>query len=210
MPGQTAYFGLMDIGQPKEGETVFVSAASGAVGQIVGQMAKLSGCYVVGSAGSQEKVQLLKEKFGYDAAFNYKEESELDAALQKYCPKGIDVYFENVGGAMLEAVLENMNSNGRIVACGMISQYNKEGEDRDPVRNLFLIVSKTIKMQGFLSWQYADRLPEFLNKVGAYLKDGKLKYVEDITDGLENAPKAFIGMLKGENVGKATVRIGPH
>jgi len=207
MPGATAYFGLMDIGRPKAGETVYVSAASGAVGQIVGQLAKHEGCYVVGSAGSDEKVKLLMEKFNYDAAFNYKVETDFDAALKKYCPEGIDIYYENVGGEMLDAAINNMNSLGRIVACGMISQYNTEGKDT-PVHNLAQFIGKQLKMEGFLVGRYlATRRPEFFSKVAEYVKAGKVAYVEDVTEGLERAPTAFIGMLKGQNVGKSVVRI---
>jgi len=205
MPGITAYFGLNEIGQPKEGETVLVSAASGAVGQLVGQLAKLKGCHVVGSAGSEEKIKILKEKFKYDTAFNYKEEKDLNEALKKQCPKGIDVYWENVGGPMLEAVLNNINSHGRIVACGMISDYNaKEGH---PVRNLNMVVAKQVKMQGFLVFSFMNRQEEFFKNMTSYLKEGKVKYVEHITEGLQNAPAAFIGMLKGENIGKAVVKV---
>uniref|UniRef100_A0A0A8XTJ2 Enoyl reductase (ER) domain-containing protein n=1 Tax=Arundo donax TaxID=35708 RepID=A0A0A8XTJ2_ARUDO len=148
MPGLTAYAGFFNVAKPKKGDYVFVSAASGAVGQIVGQLAKLTGCYVVGSAGSDEKVNLLKTKFGVDYAFNYKKEQDLNAALKRYFPEGIDIYFENVGGAMLDAVLLNMRVHGRIAVCGMISQYNLE--QPEGVHNLFCLVSKRVRMEGFL------------------------------------------------------------
>ncbi|KAH6768253.1 Zinc-binding dehydrogenase family protein [Perilla frutescens var. frutescens] len=207
MPGLSAYVGFYEISSPKKGETVFISAASGAVGQLVGQFAKLLGCYVVGSAGTKHKVDLLKTKFGFDDAFNYKEEADLNAALKRYFREGIDIYFENVGGKMLEAVLLNMKLNGRIVACGMISQYNlKEGE-LEGVRNLFSIVAKQICMQGFLVSSYLHLYPKFFDYVAPLITEGKITYVEDIADGLENAPAALVGLFSGRNVGKQVVRL---
>ncbi|KAJ0972961.1 hypothetical protein J5N97_020920 [Dioscorea zingiberensis] len=205
MPGFTAYVGFYEICSPKKGETVYVSAASGAVGQLVGQFAKLMGCYVVGSAGSQEKIDLLKNKFGFDDAFNYKEEQDLTAALKRYFPSGIDIYFENVGGAMLDAVLLNMRTNGRIAVCGMISQYNLT--QRDPVYNLFCLISKRIRLHGFIVPDYEHLFPQFLEKVIQYVREGKVVYVEDVVDGLENAPSALIGLFAGRNIGKQVVRI---
>ncbi|KAH6778321.1 Zinc-binding dehydrogenase family protein [Perilla frutescens var. frutescens] len=207
MPGLSAYVGFYEISSPKKGETVFISAASGAVGQLVGQFAKLLGCYVVGSAGTKHKVDLLKTKFGFDDAFNYKEEADLNAALKRYFQEGIDIYFENVGGKMLETVLLNMKLNGRIVACGMISQYNlKEGE-LEGVRNLFSIVAKQIRMQGFLVSSYLHLYPNFFDFVAPLITEGKITYVEDIADGLENAPAALVGLFSGRNVGKQLVRL---
>ncbi|XP_076895587.1 2-alkenal reductase (NADP(+)-dependent)-like [Bidens hawaiensis] len=203
MPGMTAYIGFYEICAPKKGEYVFVSAASGAVGQLVGQFAKLSGCYVVGSAGSKEKVDLLKNKFGYDEAFNYKEEQDLDAALKRYFPDGIDIYFENVGGKMLEAVLSNMKFNGRISACGMISQYNLE--QGEGVRNLTHIVTKSLRMQGFIAGNYFHMFPKYLEMVMPLIKQGKISYIEDVAEGLESAPAALIGLFSGRNVGKQVV-----
>nr|XP_043609476.1 2-alkenal reductase (NADP(+)-dependent)-like [Erigeron canadensis] len=202
MPGMTAYVGFYEICAPKKGEYVFVSAASGAVGQLVGQFAKLSGCYVVGSAGTQEKVDLLKNKFGFDEAFNYKEEKDLNAALKRYFPDGIDIYFENVGGAMLEAVLSNMRVNGRIAACGMISQYNDQG---DGVHNLFHIVTKSLRMQGFIVFHHYHLYPKYLDMVIPLIKDGTISYIEDIAEGLESAPTALVGLFSGKNVGKQVV-----
>lgn len=209
MPGLTAYAGLLEIGEPKEGETVFVSAAAGAVGQIVGQIAKLKGCRVVGSAGTDDKVKLLKDKFGYDAAFNYKTSQDLTASLRETCPDGIDIYFENVGGKMLEAVLNVANSRARIPCCGMISQYNVQ--DKEGIRNMFMVIGKRIKMQGFIVGDYYPTLgAHFRKEMAQWLKEGKVHYVDDVTNGLENAPKAFIGMLHGENVGKAAVKVAEH
>ncbi|XP_057781929.1 2-alkenal reductase (NADP(+)-dependent)-like [Salvia miltiorrhiza] len=205
MAGMTAYVGFYEICSPKEGEIVFVSAASGAVGQLVGQFAKLFGCYVVGSAGSQDKVNLLKNKFGFDDAFNYKEEPDIDAAIKRYFPDGIDIYFENVGGKMLEAVLPNMRSRGRIAGCRMISQYNLEKQDA--TRNLIYLILKQIRMQGFLVFDYFHLYPKYLEMVLPLLQEGKLAYVEDIVEGIEAAPAALVGLFSGRNVGKQVVAV---
>ncbi|KAD5803723.1 hypothetical protein E3N88_15083 [Mikania micrantha] len=203
MTGMTAYAGFYEICASKKGEYVFVSAASGAVGQLVGQFAKLSGCYVVGSAGTKEKVDLLKNKFGFDEAFNYKEEQDLDAALKRYFPNGIDIYFENVGGKLLEAVLSNMRVNGRISACGMISQYNLE--QGEGVHNLSHIVTKSLRMQGFIVVHYYHLYPKYLEMIIPLIKQGKICYIEDVAEGLESAPMALIGLFSGKNVGKQVV-----
>lgn len=205
MPGITAYGGFYELCSPKKGETVYVSAASGAVGQLVGQFAKLVGCYVVGSAGSKEKVELLKNKFGFDEAFNYKEEQDLSAALKRYFPDGIDIYFENVGGKMLDAVLLNMRIRGRIAVCGMISQYNLE--QNEGVHNLFCLISKRLRMQGFLAMDYFPMYQKFVEMVTPHIKEGKVKYVEDIAEGIESAPGALVGLFSGRNVGKQLVRV---
>lgn len=204
MPGMTAWVGLNLIGEPKAGETIYVSAASGAVGQLVGQLAKLKELYVAGSAGDDAKVAYLKE-IGYDAAFNYKTAGPLREALAAACPKGIDIYFENVGGEMLDAVLGHINLRARIVACGMISQYN--ATDPYGVKNLMSLVVNRAKIQGFIVSDHADRFKEFATEVSGLLKSGRLKYREHVTKGIENAPAAFVGMLKGENFGKAVVQI---
>lgn len=203
MPGMTAYAGFYEVATPKKGEYVFISAASGAVGQLVGQFAKLLGCYVVGSAGSKEKVDLLKNKFGFDEAFNYKEEEDLAAALKRYFPDGIDIYFENVGGKMLDAVLVNMRSHGRIAVCGMISQYNLEKPEG--VYNLTSVIMKQLRIQGFLVFEYYHLYPKFLELVLPYIKEGKINYLEDTAEGLESAPAALIGLFSGRNVGKQVV-----
>ncbi|XP_073013578.1 2-alkenal reductase (NADP(+)-dependent)-like [Typha latifolia] len=211
MPGLTAYAGFYEICSPKTGEYVFISAASGAVGQIVGQFAKLMGCYVVGSAGSDNKVNLLKNKLGFDDAFNYKKEKDLKMALKRCFPEGIDIYFENVGGAMLDAVLRNMRLRGRISACGTISQYNDDddkddGKKRsDGVHNLFCITGRRIRMEGFMTYDYISSYRKFEEMVVQLLKEGKITYVEDIAEGLENAPAAFVGLFEGRNVGKQLV-----
>ncbi|CAO2838294.1 unnamed protein product [Amaranthus hypochondriacus] len=203
MPGMTAYAGFFEVASPKKGERVYISAASGAVGQLVGQLAKLTGCYVVGSAGSKEKVDLLKSKFGFDDAFNYKEEEDLDAALRKYFPEGIDIYFENVGGKMLDAVLMNMRLHGRIPVCGMISQYNLQ--QPEGVHNLFNLIAKRLRMEGFLVFDYYHLYPKYLEMIIPHIKEGKVSYVEDVAEGLESAPSALIGLFSGRNVGKQLV-----
>merc|ERR1711915_561345 len=205
MPGFTAYVGFYEVGSPKAGEKVFVSAASGAVGQLAGQFAKLHGCYVVGSAGSKQKVELLKNKLGFDDAFNYKEEPDLKAALERHLPNGIDIYFDNVGGEMLDAVLENMNHHGRIISCGMISQYNLE--ERRGIKNLGHVITKRLKIEGFIIYDYWDKYPQYVEKVRRYLKEGNIVYVEDIAHGLESAPAALVGLFEGKNIGKQVVRI---
>ncbi|CAD6239152.1 unnamed protein product [Miscanthus lutarioriparius] len=207
MPGLTAYVGFHEICAPKKGETVFVSAASGAVGQLVGQFARLAGCHVVGSAGSKEKVELLKTKFGFHDAFNYKEEPDLGAALKRCFPDGIDIYFENVGGAMLDAVLLNMRVHGRIAVCGLISQYNLADEEKDAVRNLGAVIAKRLRLQGFIEPDHKHLYPQYEAWVLPYIRDGTLAYVEDVAEGLESAPKALIGLFHGRNVGKQLVRV---
>ncbi|KAL3335228.1 hypothetical protein AABB24_031434 [Solanum stoloniferum] len=205
MPGLTAYAGFYEVCSPKKGETVFVSAASGAVGQLVGQFAKMLGCYVVGSAGSKEKVDRLKSMFGFDEAFNYKEEQDLDAALKRHVPDGIDIYFENVGGKMLDAVLLNMKIHGRIAVCGMISQYNLE--QTEGVHNLFCLISKRIRMEGFLVFDYYHLYPKYLEMIIPQIKAGKVVYVEDVAEGLESAPSALVGLFSGRNIGKQVVMV---
>ncbi|GAB4858918.1 hypothetical protein Ancab_010391 [Ancistrocladus abbreviatus] len=203
MPGMTAYAGFHEVCSPKKGDCVFVSAASGAVGQLVGQFAKLMGCYVAGSAGSKEKVDLLKTKFGFDDAFNYKEEQDLNAALRRCFPEGIDIYFENVGGKMLDAVLLNMRTHGKIAMCGLISQYNLE--QQEGVHNLFCLIMKRVRMEGFIAPDYYHLYPNYLEMVIPLIKEGKIAYVEDTAEGLENAPTALVSLFYGHNVGKQVV-----
>ncbi|BFG40381.1 hypothetical protein CerSpe_266550 [Prunus speciosa] len=203
MPGMTAYAGFYEVCNPKKGEYVYVSSAFGAVGQLVGQFAKLMGCYVVGSAGSQEKVDILKNKFGFDEAFNYKEEADLAAALKRYFPQGIDIYFENVGGKMLDAVLLNMRLHGRIAVCGMISQYNFE--QHQGVTNLMHLIYKRVRMEGFFVFDFYHLYPKFLDIVVPYIKQGNITYVEDIVQGLENGPASLVRLFSGRNAGKAVV-----
>ncbi|HVS64031.1 MAG TPA: NADP-dependent oxidoreductase [Thermoanaerobaculia bacterium] len=205
MPGMTAYVGLLDIGRPEEGETVLVSAAAGAVGSVVGQIAKIKGCRAVGSAGSDEKVAHLTGELGFDAAFNYKER-DLREAIAETCPDGIDVYFENVGGRMLEAALAQMRPFGRIPVCGMISQYNATEPAPGP-RTLISIIPNRLRMQGFIVSDHADRMADFQRDVAGWLAEGRILYDETIVDGIENAAEAFLGLFQGENTGKMLVRL---
>ncbi|XP_064934507.1 2-alkenal reductase (NADP(+)-dependent) [Musa acuminata AAA Group] len=203
MTGFTAYVGFYEICAPKKGDFVFVSAASGAVGQLVGQLAKLHGCYVVGSAGSAQKVDLLKNKLGFDEAFNYKEEPDLTEALRSYFPKGIDIYFDNVGGAMLDAALLNMRVHGRVAVCGMVSQHAVS--DPKGISNLYTLVMKRIRMEGFIQSDYLHLFPKFLPTIIDLYKQGRIVYIEDMNEGLENGPSAFVGLFTGNNVGKQVV-----
>ncbi len=206
MPGMTAYFGFLDLCQPKEGDQVFVSGAAGAVGEIVGQLAKIKGCRVVGSAGADEKVERLLSEAGYDEAFNYKTKTDYPAVLRGYFPNGIDCYFDNVGGAMTDAVLMNLANFARISICGAISQYNLEKPELAPRLWTNLLPTQS-RAEGFIVSRFAERFPEGIQQMGKWLSEGKLTYREDIMDGLENTPKAFIRMLNGENKGKQLVKV---
>ena len=205
MPGMSAWVGLNLVNVRSE-DVVFVSGAAGAVGSMAGQLAKLRGCRVIGSAGSQEKVKILTKELGFDAAFNYKD-GNVYAQLKKALPDGIDVYFDNVGGEHLEAALSALRTNGRIIACGAISMYNDEVPPPGP-RNLPLITSKRLTMKGFIVTDWFNQMPEFLKEVGAYWGQGKLKMKETVVEGIENAPQAFLDLLHGGNVGKMVVKLG--
>jgi len=209
MPGLTAYAGLLRIGELKDGERVFVSAASGAVGSIVCQIAKNKGCYVVGSAGSDDKCEWLLKEARVDKAINYKTCGDLNKAVADAFPEGIDVYFENVGGKHLEAALNKMRQFGRIALCGMIGQYNDTTPAPGP-SNLIMAVGLSLKLQGFIVSNHFDLLGDFLRDMGKWSKDGKMKWKETVYEGIENAPKAFIGLFKGANFGKMLVKIGPE
>ncbi len=209
MPGFTAYMGLLDIGQPKPGETVVVAAASGAVGSVVGQIAKIKGCRVVGIAGGPDKCRFVVDELGFDACLD-RRSADLPAQLAAACPSGIDVYFENVGGAVFDAVLPLLNTHARVPVCGLISLYSGGGPpsaaDRLPALTRALLV-KRIRMQGFIVFDYEGRQAEFLGPMRQWLAEGKVKFREDIVEGLENAPRAFMGLLTGENFGKLVVRV---
>ncbi|WP_022729912.1 NADP-dependent oxidoreductase [Fodinicurvata sediminis] len=206
MPGLTAYAGLTRIAAPKPGETIFVSAAAGAVGAVVCQMARISGCRVVGSAGSQDKIDWLLQEAGVDAVINYKTVPNLQTALAKACPDGIDIYFDNVGGYHLDAALALANEGARFVLCGMIAQYNA-GPDLPGVRNLFQAVAKRIKLQGMIVRDHFDLLPDFTREMSQWIADGQITWRETVVNGLENAPEAFTGLFRGENTGKMLVRL---
>ncbi len=208
MPGLTAYVGLLDIGQAKEGNTVFVSGAAGAVGSIVCQIARIQGCRVVGSAGSPAKIAWLLNEARIDAAFNYKEVADLVEELGQHCPDGIDVYFDNVGGDHLKAALAHMNTFGRIALCGMISQYNATQPMPGP-SNLGVAVGKRLTLQGFIVSDHADRRSQFYEDMSKWISADQIRWEETIVEGIENAPLAFIGLFKGENLGKMVVKIGP-
>ena len=206
MPGMTAYFGFLDVGKPEVGDTVVVSAASGAVGQVVGQIARIMGCRVVGTAGSDEKVDFIVNELGFDAGINYKTE-DVDAALAAACPDGIDVYFDNVGGFVTDAVMQQINVHARISVCGQISQYNLPTPELAP-RNMGLLIQKQARMEGFLVFNFAHRHEHARQRMAAWIRSGDLRYREDVVEGLENAPAAFIGMMTGENFGKLVVKVG--
>jgi NADPH-dependent curcumin reductase CurA len=209
MPGLTAYYGLLKIGQPKKGETVVVAAASGAVGSVVGQIARIKGCRSVGIAGSAEKCAFVVDELGFDACINYKD-ADFAEQLAAACPDGIDVYFENVGGKVFETVLPLLNDDARVPLCGLISQYNAT---ELPTGTNYLpalmrdMLTKRILIQGFIISFHFDHLPAFLKDVGGWIGSGQLKYREDIVKGIENAPEAFMGLLKGKNFGKLLVQV---
>jgi NADPH-dependent curcumin reductase CurA len=205
MPGMTAYVGLLDIGQPKAGETVVVSAASGAVGSAVGQIAKIKGARAVGIAGSPDKCDYVVRELGFDQCVNYKT-GDLTAALKAACPGGIDVYFENVGGDVLRAVMTLLNQNARIPLCGLISEYN--ATEPTPGPNLRPLLFNRVLLKGFIVSDHLHRMGDFLKDCGGWHREGRLKHREDIVVGLEKAPEAFIGLLQGRNFGKLLVRVG--
>ena len=205
MPGMTAYFGFLEIGRPRPGETVVVSAASGAVGQLVGQIAKNMGCHTIGIAGTAEKIEYIKDELGFDAGINYKTEN-VDAALTKVCPLGVDVYFDNVGGAITDAVFDHLNLGARISICGSISQYNQDEPEPGP-RKMGLLVGKQARAEGFLVGQFKDRHEVGRQRLAGWIKEGRIKYREDVVEGLENAPLAFIGLMQGRNFGKLLVKV---
>lgn len=210
MPGFTAYMGLLDIGRPQPGETVVVAAASGAVGSVVGQVAKLKGCRVVGVAGGAEKCRYVVEELGFDACVDHRA-ADFAEQLAAACPQGIDIYYENVGGAVFDAVMPLLNAKARIPVCGIIAHYNAtalpDGPDRLPMLQ-GLILRKRIRMQGFIIFDdYGSEYGDFLQQMGEWVGQGKIKFREDVVDGLENAPQALIGLLQGKNFGKLVIRV---
>jgi len=205
MPGQTAWVGLKGLGQPSEGETVFVSAASGAVGSTVGQIARQLGCRVVGSAGSDDKVAYVVEELGFDGAFNYRTETDLDAALKRLCPDGIDINYENVGGPVSDAVFQHLNTHARMIVCGLISRYETDQIASGPP--LLPVLVKSLKIQGFIVSNYPELRDEWKRVGASWLREGKISYRESIVDGLENAPAALMDVLAGRNFGKHLVRV---
>jgi NADPH-dependent curcumin reductase CurA len=210
MPGLTAYVGLLDIGEPKPGETVVLAASTGAVGSVVGQIAKLKGCRVVGLAGAAEKCKYAVDVLGYDACVSHYDK-DMASKLAAECPKGIDVYFENVGGSSWEAVMPLLNRFARVPVCGLIAHYNQSelptGPDRMSLLQM-MILSKSIKMQGFIISDHRDRVPAFIGDMTQWISDGAVKYKEHVVEGLENAPEAFIGFFSGANFGKLVIQVG--
>ena len=205
MPGMTAYFGLLDVGKPKPGETVLVSGAAGAVGQVTGQIAKIKGCTVVGIAGGPEKCSYIVDELGFDGAIDYKSE-DLRAALKTHFPKGVDVYFDNVGGDILDTVLTRIARGARIVICGAISQYNSEGGMKGPSNYMSLLVNRA-RMEGFVVFDYADRYMEAAMEMAGWMAEGKLKTREDIVEGFETFPETLLKLFKGENIGKLVLKV---
>lgn len=208
MPGMTAYFGLLDIGKPKAGETVVISGAAGSVGTTVGQIAKIHGCRVVGIAGTEEKLKYLTQELGFDAAVNYKNAGYVDE-LKKACPSGVDIYFDNVGGEITDNVLKMINKHARISLCGLISMYNKDKPEEGP-RNWWMLLTKSAMVKGFIVSDYKTHFPEALQQMTKWLKDKKIKYKETFVEGFENTPKALIGLFKGDNIGKQIVKVENH
>ena len=205
MPGMTAYFGLLDVGQPKAGCTVVVSGAAGAVGQTVGQLARIKGCRVVGIAGGPAKCEWVVKELGFDACVDYKTDSARDA-LKAACPKGVDVYFDNVGGDILDMVLARINRKARIVICGAISQYNNTTPVQGPKNYLSLLVNRA-RMEGMVVFDYTARFAQAVAEMSGYLRDGRMKSREDVVDGLGNFPEALLKLFTGENFGKLVLRV---
>jgi NADPH-dependent curcumin reductase CurA len=205
MPGLTAYVGLLDIAELRDGDVVFVSGAAGAVGSLAGQIAKLRGHHVIGSAGSAEKVAYLKDELGFDAAFNYRD-GPVAEQLAAAAPDGIDVYFDNVGGDHLEAAIEAMRTHGRAALCGSISGYNATEPQPGP-RNMVQITGKRLTLRGYIIIDHFGRMGDFAREVGGWLREGRVSYRETVVEGLDQAPRAFIGLLRGENTGKMVVKI---
>ncbi|MGN6371779.1 MAG: NADP-dependent oxidoreductase [Solirubrobacteraceae bacterium] len=205
MPGMTAYFGLLDVGEPKEGDTVVVSAAAGAVGSVVGQIAKLKGSRAVGIAGGEQKCNWIVEELGFDAAIDYKRESVADG-LKRHCPDGIDVYFDNVGGEILDAALARLARGARVVICGAISQYNNIDSMRGPSNYMSLLVNRA-RMEGFVVIDYMGRYPEAMREMGGWIAEGKLHAREDVVEGFERFPEALRKLFEGENVGKLVLKV---
>ncbi len=207
MPGLTAYFGTLEVLTPRAGDTLVVNAASGAVGSVVGQIAKIGGCHVVGIAGSDEKCDFITKELGFDVAINHRTTKDISAAMRDACPRGIDCYFDNVGGPISDAAFENMAFKARVGICGQIAQYNDTEQAMGP-RNLRHFLVKRATLQGLLVFDWRDRYGEGLARLTRWVQEGRIKYREDVVEGLENAPSAFAGLMEGKNFGKQLVRIG--
>lgn len=206
MPGLTAYFGMTEILQARAGQSVLVSGAAGAVGSVAGQIGKLLGCRVAGIAGGAKKVKWLVEELGFDAAYDYKTEADHRGRIAEVCPGGVDGYFDNVGGEISDGALLNLNERGRVAVCGQISQYNLEKPEMGP-RLTFQLILKRARMEGFLVFDFREKYAEALERMAGWVKEGKLKWAETVVEGVEHAPEAFVGMMRGENVGKMVVKV---
>lgn len=206
MTGLTSYFGLMHIGKPKAGETVVVSGAAGAVGMVVGQIAKIQGCRVIGIAGSDDKIDMLKEEFGFDDAINYKTTTDMKKAIAKACPKGVDVYFDNVGGDISDAIMMNLNFQARVVICGQISLYNSTETPMGP-RLQPILLTRSVLMQGFIVSDFQSDFPEGIQHLVSWIKEGKLNFKETVVHGFDKLPEALLGLFKGDNTGKMIVKV---
>lgn len=206
MPGLTAYFGLINIGKPKPGETVMISGAAGAVGIVVGQIAKIKGCKVVGIAGGSEKIKMLTDEFNFDAAIDYKDNPDLNAAISTACPNGIDIYFDNVGGEITDAVFKHLNFFARVALCGQIALYNATEPPVGPRVQPYM-VTRSILMQGFIYSNYAKEFGEASKQIAAWVKDGLIKYTETVVEGFDKLPSAFLGLFSGRNTGKMVVKV---
>jgi NADPH-dependent curcumin reductase CurA len=209
MPGLTAYFGLFHVGQPQSGKTIVISGATGTVGSTVGQLAKIKGCQVIGITSSDEKIKYLTENLGFDGAVNHKAINDLSSTLQNLCPEGIDIYFDNVGGSITDTVIPLLNVKARVAVCGQSSQYNLENKEMGP-RWLRQLIIKRVKVEGFLVWDFIEHHADALEQLSSWLKEGKLRYDEHLTEGIENTPRAFIELLAGDHQGKQLVRLTQH
>ncbi|QFU81916.1 NADP-dependent oxidoreductase [Natronorubrum aibiense] len=209
MPGVTAYFGLLDVAEPTPGDTVVVSAAAGAVGSVAGQLAQLNGARVVGTAGSEAKVEWLTDDLGFDAAINYNATDDLSSAVDDACLDGIDVYFDNVGGPITDAVWPRLNVRARVAVCGQIALYNETDVPTGP-RKLGKLIESRARVEGFLVSDYEGRWGEALHRLSRFIRDGDLEYRENVVEGFENAPDAFLGLFKGENIGKQLVKVAEY
>ena len=207
MPGRTAYFGMLDVADPNPGDTAVITGAAGAVGSVAGQIATLAGCRVVGFAGSDEKTSYLEDELGFDAAINYEAADDYGAALSEAAPDGVDVYFDNVGGEITDAVFEQLNVDARVAICGQISQYNATETPTGP-RKLGTLIRTRARVEGFLVGDFAPRFEEATERLGRWVREDEVRYRETVTEGLENAPDAFLGLFEGENIGKQLVKVG--
>lgn len=206
VPGLAAYFGMLKIGKPQKGETVVVSGAAGAVGSVAGQVAKIQGCKVIGIAGSDEKIDYLKNDLGLDAGINYKKTEDMQSAIKEACPDGVDVFFDNVGGELFDAVLANANRHARMVICGQIAEYNKSNPPQGP-RPQHDLIKKSAKIEGFVVFDYQEEFKAAKKEMGEWLNNDELFYKENLIEGFENIPSAFIGLFEGENIGKQMIKV---